>query len=165
MVTANKMIANDTTHSLQKQQKTVKKKPTLLTPLNLRNTPLKLLNMPPKLNRLPRRINILPAQDPPIARRGRHIQPGRKRPLTRPGEHDNPHLRVRRQPPEDGAQLQPHGLVEGIKLLGAVDLDVRDEGGGGGQEEVLVGCVAGEGGGGGHFGGCCWGLLLVVVCG
>lgn len=68
-----------------------------------------------------------------------HVQAGGEGPITGAGNDHGAHVGVDGEGVNDGFELEPHGLEEGIHLLGAVDLDMGDEGGGSGDQEVLVG--------------------------
>lgn len=82
-----------------------------------------------------------------------HIQASSEGLITGAGNDDGAHFGVDGEGVNDGFELEPHGLEEGIHLFRAVDLDMGDEGGGRGDEEVLVG------GFGRHSGGLVGGTL------
>lgn len=118
---------------------------TFLAQLNSRNAILELSNVSSQLGRLAPDVGGV-ARLQLVVRAGRvDVQTRRETPVAGAREDHGPHVRVRRQLPEDLAQLQPHGLEEGVELGRPVDLHVGDEGGaGGGHVEVLVGCVSFE---------------------
>ncbi|KZL83184.1 hypothetical protein CI238_04555, partial [Colletotrichum incanum] len=69
------------------------------------------------------------------------VEAGRESAVADGGEDDGADIRVVAQAAEDGTELAPDRLREGVELLRTVDLDVRDEGGRRGNEEVGVGVV------------------------
>lgn len=80
---------------------------------------------------------------------GLDVETRREGAVAGAGEDDGADVGVMAEAVEEGAELAPDGLREGVELLGAVDLDVDDEGGRRGDEEVFVGVVFERGGG--HF--------------
>lgn len=71
---------------------------------------------------------------------GLDVEAGGEGAIAGAREHDDAHVRVGGEGGEDGAQLEPHGLEEGVELGRAVNLDVGDRGRRRGDAEVLEGC-------------------------
>jgi len=136
---------------------------TLLALLNSRDRVLELGDMPAQLGRRAGAVQAVLVVEYAALAGSDDVQTSAEGTLAGARQHDGTHLRVDRQLVEDTLHLQPHGLVEGVELLRAVDLDVRDIGRRRGNVEVFVGRVSGERFGLGHDEGCGDARWLVLM--
>lgn len=101
---------------------------TLLALLDRRDAVLELGNVPPDPRRRARRVDIFAASEHAALARGLDVEPRGEGALAGGRDDDGAVVRVVRDLVHERAQLEPHGLDEGVELLGPVDLDAQDVG-------------------------------------
>jgi hypothetical protein len=107
---------------------------TLFTLLHAADAVLELLDVSPESNGFSGDIIGLRA----LQVGGLDVETRSEGSVTSAGNDDGADVGVDGEGVHDGAELQPHGLNEGIHLIRPVDLDMSNVGGGSGDEEVFV---------------------------
>lgn len=122
---------------------------TFLTPFDGGYASLKLQNLAPPQRSQSRDVHFpvvtAPLQGGLALGGGLDVETGSEGTVAGARQDDGTDVSVDGQLAEDGAQLEPHGPLEGVELLGAVDLDMGYEGTGVGNVEVGVLVVPGKG--------------------
>lgn len=123
------------------QVRYVNKTHTLLAPLHSAHASLELLNIPHDPDGLPRAVDafvlLRPAVQYVALARLVHVEPGGEI-VAAAGEDHGAHGAVVRQLGEEGSEVVPHAVREGVEARRPVDEDLFDVGGGGADEVVCV---------------------------
>lgn len=117
---------------------------TFLAFLNRAHALLELDNVPPDVCGPARPVGGAPAAQDVALAGGLDVEARGEGAVAGAGEDDGTDVRVDGELAKGAAQLEPHGLVEGVELGRAVDLDVGDERGRARDAEVLEARVARE---------------------